>query len=247
MLFSKNNMSMTISRLIFSFLILSLQFSALASSSQTLATADSLFKAKRYTESFELYQELYEQNTGTPAMLIKMAYIKEGLGDYSNALLYLDSYYKHTADKKVIEKMHNVASEKNLSGYDFSDYTYMINTINKNKSTILITLTLLSLITLVIIFFKKPKRSSAFAWIFLQILLLLPAMLIVNNIFNEKEAIINSNQTLLMSGPSAASEPIELLDKGNKVKIISESDVWILIETGETRAYVKSGRLLRLF
>ncbi len=68
-----------------------------------------------------------------PAMLIKMAYIKEGLGDYTSALLYLDGYYKHTANKRAIAKMSELASENSLDGYEYSDYTYMNSTVNKYR------------------------------------------------------------------------------------------------------------------
>ena len=52
-----------------------------------LTLPDSLFQAKRYTQSFDLYHEiLFSYKKASPGMLLKMAYIKEGLGNYSEAL-----------------------------------------------------------------------------------------------------------------------------------------------------------------
>jgi len=59
--------------------------------------ADSLFNQQKYTQSFEIYNRILKtDNLTSPAMLLKMAYIKEGLGDYSNALYYLNLYYLQT-------------------------------------------------------------------------------------------------------------------------------------------------------
>jgi hypothetical protein len=52
-------------------------------------------------------------------MLLKMAFVKEGLGDYSNALYYLNLYYLKTYDKKVLKKMENLAERYHkLEGYE---------------------------------------------------------------------------------------------------------------------------------
>ena len=222
-------------------------FLAQANKHPSLKKADSLFVAKRYTEAFANYDSLYVQGQASPAMLIKMAFIKEGLGDFTHALLYLDSYYKHTSDKKAIAKMHELAAKNDLIGYEYSDYTYMINTVNKYGLPIFLSFVALSLLTLICIFVKKPKSGSAAGWITLQVLLLIPIGLVSNNVFDTKEAIINTNQTLVMSGPSAAADPVQLLTKGNKVQIVKDGDVWTKIKWGDKYAYVRSGRLLRLF
>ena len=41
--------------------------------------ADSLFRAKQYTQSLSIYQSLLNKNSYSNAMLLKMAYIQEGL------------------------------------------------------------------------------------------------------------------------------------------------------------------------
>ncbi|MGB3465691.1 MAG: hypothetical protein WBA74_10490, partial [Cyclobacteriaceae bacterium] len=74
-------------QLFFFFSFCALSHSVLADPGDRLTTADSLFQAKKYTESFELYEQIIVEDMAySPAMLLKMAFIKEGLGDYSNAL-----------------------------------------------------------------------------------------------------------------------------------------------------------------
>ncbi len=233
-------------RILISFSLLTCFFTGKSNDLDNTNTADSLFKSKKYTEAFSIYSEIYDQGYASPAMLAKMAFIKEGLGNYTEALFYLDNYYKKTSNKKVLEKMSELAEENDLSGYEFSDYKFMINNLNKYDDLLIMGFLALSLLTLAIIYFKSPKGSSAIPWVMLQIFLLLPAVLLINGFFNENEAIIKQDQTVLMQGPSAGSEPIELISKGNKVKILESDVIWTKIITGDTEAYIRSNRLLKL-
>src|SRR5690349_5794198 len=86
-----------------------------------LQTADSLFTAKRYTQSLEHYEEILRQRQYTPAMLLKMAYIQEGLNNMGSAMYYLNLYYIATNDKSVLEKMDEMATKFGLQGYETTD------------------------------------------------------------------------------------------------------------------------------
>jgi len=50
-----------------------------------LKMADSLYGKKQYTQSLELYREIFNERNYSPAMLLRMAYIEEGLSQ--NTLL----------------------------------------------------------------------------------------------------------------------------------------------------------------
>ncbi|MEP1892550.1 MAG: SH3 domain-containing protein [Cyclobacteriaceae bacterium] len=212
-----------------------------------LISADSLYNSKKYTEAFERYKDIYDNGQASPAMLGKMAFIQEGLGNYTSALYYLDHYYKKTSNKKVLEKMQDLAGENDLVGYNFSDYKFLTNNINKYQRHIIGSLSALSIFILALIYYKKPKGYKAVPWVSLQLIVVLPILLIVNEFFEQNEGIIKEDQTVLMEAPSAASEPIELISKGHKVKILSQSPVWTRIQYEDQEAYVRSNRLLRLF
>src|SRR4051812_40914450 len=77
-------------------------------SSHRLRTADSLFQAKRYTQSFEHYQEMLKQNQFTPAMLLKMAFIQEGLLHIGQSMYYLNLYFIATHDESALDKMNEL-------------------------------------------------------------------------------------------------------------------------------------------
>src|SRR5665811_2051912 len=75
------------------------------------------FKKKQFTQSFELYEDLFKQKKYSPAMLLKMAYIQEGSGHMSRSLYYLRLYYKVTRDERVLAKIEEVAANNKLEGY----------------------------------------------------------------------------------------------------------------------------------
>ncbi|MBK7650109.1 MAG: hypothetical protein IPJ20_04215 [Flammeovirgaceae bacterium] len=54
---------------------------------------------------------LYESGRYTPAMLLKMAYIQEGLGRISQSIYYLQLYYKATNDEQALSKIEELATK----------------------------------------------------------------------------------------------------------------------------------------
>ncbi|MEP4535470.1 MAG: hypothetical protein ABJ004_20415 [Cyclobacteriaceae bacterium] len=234
-------------RILFFVSLIGLTFKGFCAENSALTSADSLFNSKKYTEAFERYKDIYDAGQASPAMLGKMAFIQEGLGNYTSALYYLDHYYKKTSNKKVLEKMQALANENDLVGYSFSDYKFLTNNINKYKQHIIGGLSALSIFVLALIYYKNPKGYKAVPWVTLQLIVILPILLIVNEFFDQNEGIIKEDQTVLMEAPSAASEPLELISKGHKVKVLDSAPVWTLIQYGEQEVYVRSNRLMRLF
>ena len=78
-----------------------------------------------------------------------------------------------------------------------------------------------------------------------QALVLVALMVVANGWFQPKQAIIKEN-TILMSGPSAASEPLEVVKPGHKIQMVGESDVWIKVRWEDAEAYIRKSKLLRL-
>src|SRR3954471_13835099 len=85
--------------------------------SHRLAVADSLFSTKQYTQSLEQYKTVLDQRQYTPAMLLKMAYIQEGLSNIGPSMYYLNLYFLSSNDKSALKKMEDMATKYNLKGY----------------------------------------------------------------------------------------------------------------------------------
>jgi tetratricopeptide (TPR) repeat protein len=128
-----------------------------------LGQADSLFQKKQYTQSLEHYQAILAKGEYTPSMLLKMAYIEEGLGRVGQALYYLDRYYLATNDKLVVDKMEELSTKYNLKGYENSDATLVLSFYHDYREAISIALAAIAVFLLSLLFFwrKRGKRSIA--------------------------------------------------------------------------------------
>jgi hypothetical protein len=50
-----------------------------------------------------------------------MAFVAEGMGDYSNASFYLAKYYDQNPNPRVITKIKVLTEQSNLFGYELDD------------------------------------------------------------------------------------------------------------------------------
>jgi hypothetical protein len=208
-----------------------------------LISADSLFEKKRYTQSYELYEEIFKSNQYTPRMLIKMALIKEGLGDYTYALYFLNLYYSYIPDRAVLKKMEELASKYNLEGYDYNDLVFFISLYHEYYQYIVISFLMASGLFLLYVMMKKVrKKSMGFRPLFFMVILGLVYLVSNYNLIPSK-AIVN-NDAALMSAPSAGAERIGIIDKGHRVTLRGQEDIWYKIKWHGKTAYVRANNLL---
>ncbi len=217
-----------------------------AENQSLLAKADSLYQVKKYTEAFQQYQELFEQNQGSAAMLARMAFIKEGLGDYANALYFLSLYYNQTLDKKVLSKMRELAEKHELTGYEYSDSAFITGQAKKYRYELLITLVFISLILTFYIYRKKKHQEQPVTSAIFQLVTVLFAIALINNFFFHNYGIVSQGNTLLMSGPSAGAEPVEIIDKGHKLRLVQPDEVWSKVIWNDQEVFIRSKNLKRI-
>jgi hypothetical protein len=206
--------------------------------------ADSLFLQKKYTEAFDQYVQIYQGGQASSAMLQKMAFIQEGLGNYVTALYYLNRYYNLTANKKVLAKMRAIAEEQNLSGYEYSDVEFFQNFLFRYNKYFVGILVALSILLLAYIYRKKKLNEPiGFAGTF-YVLVLAALFLISNQFFVKDRAIIKDDQSVLMTGPSAGAEPIDIISKGHRVTILAVTPAWVKIQWHDQEAYIRNNKLI---
>lgn len=232
--------------LLFLFYFISSSFPAFCNSpKEKLNLADSLFAQKKYTQSFELYEDIQNSDQkATPAMLLKMAFIKEGLGDYTNALYYLNIYYLKTYNKRVLKKMENLAGQFKLSGYNYDDVEFFLNIYHQYHLQIDFLIIGMVFIFFAFLFYKKNTvkiRSVYSGIIYIGFLLLL---LFINNYGRgQTKAIVTSSDVYLMKGPSPGSDVVDVISKGHRVDVLEQDDVWVKISWDENEAYIKAFNL----
>jgi len=216
--------------------------------SRDIEVADSLFYQKKFTESFEIYKAIHETGEyASPAMLLKMAYIREGLGDEGGALYYLNTYYLQTTNDKVFDKMEELADQNDLRGYSRGDRDWFLNIYYKYYYHLL---TLLGLITFSLfgfVLFKKLKNGTRMYYGGFGVLASATLLFVMLNFGGEyKRGILTKDNSYIMTAPSASADVLDVSKAGHRVKIIAEQDVWLKIEWGDQIGYVKNNYIKRL-
>ncbi len=214
-----------------------------------LRSADSLFAARQYTEAFGQYQALFaQQEEVSPALLLKMAFIQESRGDYSEALYYLNEYYLLTSDEAAVQKMQQLSEQHNLRGYAYTDYQLFYNYLREYRYYIiygLVALTMLGLIFLVVSRREtRPGRAARpYGWGITYLLVLGLLWFMTNASLEPRQAIIMEDHTYIMAAPSSGAEVVYIGEKGHRVPVGKQQDVWTQIEWDGKPAYVRHGNL----
>lgn len=214
---------------------------------EILGRGDALFTQKKYTESLDQYEEVLRAGVASPQMLLKMAFIKEGLGEYPEALFYLTEYYQLTNNRQVLTKINEIATKQGLEGYNVTDvdhfrawyYTYADLVVIGLMAVLL----LLFVLQAVKLWRKKQLSVATATW---QVVFAVLLGLLVNLPLSSTEAIIIDPSTFLMKGPSAGAPMMEIVSQGHKVKVLDEGEVWTKIQWKESEVYVRSSSIRRL-
>ena len=234
--------------LIFIGIVINSQLSVAQSVTNDIKEADSLFSVRRYTQSLRIYEKIYEESQeATPAMLLKMAYSNEAMGNLGKTFLYLNDYYRLTGDEDVLKKMEQLASVNGLVGYDMSQFDQAKKIVEDYKLQTLGVLFALSLLILGMIFRKIRKHKKKSPSLAISLVIVLALVFYVTNLnSNKTKALVMQNNAYLMTGPSAAAELIEVVGQGHKVEVIGKKDIWYEIKWRGQRAYIRENNLREL-
>ena len=211
---------------------------------QKLKEADSLFAAARFTDALTLYEDILQASGQfSHQMLLKMAFIQEGLGDYTSSLYYLNLYYNYNPNKKVLKKMEDLASKHKLSGYRYTDLEYFISLYNQYYYSIIYLFLAFAVTYYLYLWLKKLRRRKLGLRPLAFILMLTTVYILTNYDLIPPKGIISESGTILMTAPSAASDPIALVDKGHRVMVMGKEDVWYRILWESQTAYILESHL----
>jgi tetratricopeptide (TPR) repeat protein len=212
-----------------------------------LKMADSLFTQKQYTQSLELYREIFTQQSYSPAMLLRMAYIEEGLGQNPMALYYINLYYELTHDETALSKMEDMAVRYNLTGYEASRTDHARALVAEAKPAIITALTAICILLVAIMIYtvkkKKVKPFISFSFLILTTLLLVT---FTNRNLNPVNGITLNAPAYLMSGPSPAATVVGIVTDGHRLPIRDRQDVWVKVKWRDGYAYLKENQVLEV-
>ena len=201
--------------------------------------ADSLFNLKRYSESKILYDSIfYKENKYSNSMLLKMATIEESLDNYEKSIYYLELFQKNKNENKVLDKINDIVDDKNLNGFENSDKKIFINIYKKYRSNILaLLLTLISIIFIVnlVRYFRKNVINFILPFFYISSVL----SLLIINIKPPSDAIVFKEYTFIMKEPSSGSDLYSILNKGDKLIVSKDLEVWYEIILNGKKRYVR--------
>lgn len=198
------------------------------SQNQQINLADSLFDQNKYTESYRRYEKIFNgSKIFTFQMLLKMAFIKEGLNDYTLALYYLNVYYLKDPDIRILDKMDKMAKKYKLKGYKVTEWNHFYSYYFRYHFTFSLILILGAIIFFAIIIYKYTFKKRIKASYRIAFILYLILVYYVNNFSKSYSwAIIKNDSSLIMRSPAAGSELVENVEKGHKLKVIGNYDIW---------------------
>lgn len=226
-----------------SFLVLVSAYAMHATTTEEiLATADSLFENKKYTESYDYYSELFfVQNIFSEQTLLKMAFIKEGLGEYDQAIFFLYKYYLLGYDKIALDKINKLAEEHQLMGFEADDVSYALGKLRQFYEEISFILLMLISFFVLILSYKKFRLHQKPFYTGIAALLFCVLLLLHNNLSEEPtEAIIIDDKSLLLEGPSSGANLVAIVGKGHKVDVLSYDPIWTQIKINESSVFTRS-------
>lgn len=212
-----------------------------------LKMADSLFQKKQYTQSLDIYRDIFKQHAFTPAMLLRMAYIEEGLGQNPMALYYISLYYEATRDESALAKMEDMALKYNLSGYEVSKTDHTRALIAENKPAIVTVLGAICVVLLALMIYtirtKKIKPYISFSFLVLTVIVLIAFTNF--NLLRQNGITLNA-PAYLMSGPSPGATVVGIVAEGHRLPIAGRQDVWVKVKWRDGHAYLKENQVMEI-
>jgi hypothetical protein len=225
--------------------IASTGFSGAQSFDFQLKLADSLFQQKKFTESLKVYEEIYRQNAYTPAMLLKMAYVEEGLGHTARTLYYLDTYYLLTRDDRAREKMEETAAAFRLQGYTITPLDRFLMLLTVWRVPLIAFLAAGTLLFGISAWRTKEKALAGFI-VVVQFFFAAALVYMININLTENSAIVSQSPIYIMSGPSSGANVVAIIGDGHKIEIEGKKDVWVKITWEGKEGWVKETAMMRM-
>ncbi|WKV11084.1 hypothetical protein [Marivirga harenae] len=210
-----------------------------------LVMADSLYEKKQYISAIKIYDKIYKEGKSSPAMLLKLARIEEGMGNIGNSIFYLENYFQQTKDETALQYLKETTEKKNAIGFEYG-LSYKADLFYKEWK-----IYLQSFLSILLLFGfgmmiknqkSATKKRSYFAFTIFPILVIA----LLNNYQGKSEAIIISTPSFLLEGPSSGANLIEKVNSPAKVQVKDQIDVWSKVVFEDKVAYIKTSQIKSL-
>ncbi|WP_156109338.1 hypothetical protein [Hymenobacter sp. APR13] len=210
---------------------------------QELQKADSAFVAGAYTPAYQLYRQVLRQHkVASPQMLLRMAYVQDGLGHYPAALYYLSMAYKRQPSLATWRKMAALARDRRLTGYPDTwrqDLRLLVQRYYYPGLQVL----LIGAVAGGMLLILRRRRLSRGWWVSYGTYLLLAGVYLLR-LAPERAALVARPRAALMSGPSAGASWLTTAAAGDRLLVQGRQDTWYRVQWQGQDAYIRTQDLL---
>jgi hypothetical protein len=173
-----------------------------------------------------------------------MAYIQEGIGNYTNALYHLEQYQRVSPSEEVLRKMDELASKHSLGGYAMGDSTYLQTLYFKHQYWLVPCLILLGGLGLGLLYLLRRRGSGTIKPVMILLLYFALCAGLLNTMVRTPAGIVARDGALVMEAPSAGATMVTELKAGHKLQIVGEQDIWVKVMWQGKPAYVRKGNVM---
>ncbi|MCU0437122.1 MAG: hypothetical protein MUC49_04355 [Raineya sp.] len=207
---------------------------------KNLIVADSLFKKGDYPKANLIYQDIfYQEKKYSSQMLLHLAIIANKQQDYVAYLYWLNLYFQVQPSLRISEKISNTANTYELAGYELSDRKWFSILYHHYYKFIVLGICVISFLITWFFLFRKQSLFVYRRTGILLLIFLLFSVISLNIIPETKEIVIAQSNTYLMSAPSGASWVIGIAQKGQKLPVNNEHDIWVEVIWNNQKVFVK--------
>ncbi len=204
--------------------------------------ADSLFKIERYDEAIKIFETNILNSNNNPSLpvILKLAMMYEKKNKFSKALYYLTVLYNRHPQQTTLNKITEIATKHNLSGYQEEDLSFIFFLFRKYALYFISFLLTVAVYSFYVLVNKKRKKlmiRPRHQWTVVLYLVALLALLNLPDTY--KVAIVAKKQAFLRDAPSSAAPITDKILEGNKLSVVGQQDQWLHIWWNNKLFYVK--------
>lgn len=208
-----------------------------------LARADSAFDAGAYQLAYRLYRGMVRQEAvASPRLLLRMAYVQEGLGHYPAALYYLSMALARQPRLATWHKMADLARDQRLTGYPETWRQDLQLTFRRYYYFGLQGLLLGAVVGGTLLLVRRQRITRGW-WVAYGSYLVL-TVVYLNLLGTERAALVVRPRAALMAGPSAGAAWLTTAAAGDRLIVQGQQDTWYQVQWQGQEAYIRTQDLL---
>ncbi len=213
--------------------LISIQFAYSQANKSWFEQGDFFYKSNKFEEADSIYKFILKKKIPVhPVIYKKLANISlnKKNKDIVEALYFLNLYNLKKPSEENLEEMSKIADENSLNGFENDNFNLVFLIYKKYIPYFLIFLILLVFFIQFTLLQRVNSKEKIQLRHFLILSLLILGITFIANIDNGiSDIILNKDNVFLREAPNASSKTLLTLNKGTKLNIIGQDDIWLRV------------------